>query len=222
MMKMEESKQTITLENLAEISAEGELKKLKIILKAESEGSVEAVIKSLGNIETDEIKIEVIHKGIGAITESDILLASAANAIIIGFGVVTTSKALASNDSEKVDIRTYTIIYKLIDDIKLAFEGLLEPETQIIEKGKAEVREVFKISKIGKIAGSYVTEGEVGRDNMARVIRDGSIIYEGKVTTLRRFKDDVKTVATGYECGIRLDNYQDIKKDDILEFFEVT
>ena len=99
---------------------------------------------------------------------------------------------------------------------------MLEPETQIIEKGKAEVREVFKISKIGKIAGSYVTEGEVGRDNMARVVRDGSIIYEGKVTTLRRFKDDVKTVATGYECGIRLDNYQDIKKDDILEFFEVT
>jgi translation initiation factor IF-2 len=221
MLQMEESKQIITLENLAEISAEGELKKLKIILKAESEGSIEAVVKSLANIETDEIKIEIIHKGIGTITESNILLASASNAIIIGFGVVTTSKALALNDREKVDIRTYTIIYKLIDDIKLAFEGMLEPETQIIEKGKAEVREVFKISKIGKIAGSYVTEGEVGRDNMARVVRDGSIVYEGKVTTLRRFKDDVKTVATGYECGIRLDNYQDIKKDDILEFFEV-
>jgi len=221
MMRMEESKQVITLENLAEISAQGELKKLKIILKAESEGSVEAVLKSLTKIETEEIKIEVIHKGIGAITESDILLASAANAIILGFGVVTTSKAIALNDREKVDIRTYTIIYKLIDDIKLAFEGMLEPEIQIIEKGKAEVREVFKITKIGKIAGSYVTEGEVSRDSMARVVRDGSIIYEGKVTTLRRFKDDVKTVATGYECGIRLDNYQDIKKDDILEFFEV-
>jgi translation initiation factor IF-2 len=126
------------------------------------------------------------------------------------------------NEREKVDTRTYTIIYKLIDDIKLAFEGLLEPETRIIEKGKAEVREVFKISKIGKIAGSYITEGEVERGNMARVVRDGNIIYEGKVTTLHRFKDDVKSVATGYECGIRLDNYQDIKKDDMLEFFEVT
>jgi translation initiation factor IF-2 len=220
-MQMEESKRTVTLENLAEISAEGELKKLKIILKAESEGSVEAVLKSLSKIETEEIKIEVIHKGIGAITESNILLASAANAIVIGFGVIITAKAISLNDREKVDIRTYTIIYKLIDDIKLAFEGMLEPETQIIEKGKAEVREVFKISKIGKIAGSYVTEGEIGRDNMARIIRDNNIVYEGKVTTLRRFKDDVKNVATGYECGIRLDNYQDIKKGDILEFYEV-
>ena len=221
MLQMEETKRTVTLENLAEITAEGELKRLKIILKAESEGSVEAVEKSLSKIETEEIKIEVIHKGIGAITESDILLASAANAIIIGFGVVTTSQANSLNDKEKVDIRTYTIIYKLIDDIKLAFEGLLEPETQIIEKGKAEVREVFKVSKIGKIAGSYITEGEVQRGNMARVVRDGSIVFEGKVAALHRFKDDVKSVATGYECGIRLENYQDIKKDDILEFFEV-
>ena len=197
MLQMEETKRTVTLENLAEITAEGELKRLKIILKAESEGSVEAVEKSLSKIETEEIKIEVIHKGIGAITESDILLASAANAIIIGFGVVTTSQANSLNDKEKVDIRTYTIIYKLIDDIKLAFEGLLEPETQIIEKGKAEVREVFKVSKIGKIAGSYMTEGEVQRGNMARVVRDGSIVFEGKVAALHRFKDDVKSVAYG-------------------------
>ncbi len=221
MMQMEESRKIVTLENLAEISAEGQLKKLKIILKAESEGSVDAVLKSLAKIETEEIRIEIIHKGIGAITESDILLASAANAIIIGFGVITTSKALALNDREKVDIRTYTIIYKLIDDIKLAFEGMLEPETQVLEKGKAEVREVFKITKIGKVAGSYITEGEVERGDMARVVRDGSIVYEGKVSTLQRFKDDVKKVASGYECGIRLDNYQDIKKDDILEFFEI-
>ena len=221
MMQMEESKKIVTLENLAEISAEGQLKKLKIILKAESEGSVDAVLKSLAKIETEEIKIEIIHKGIGAITESDILLASAANAIIIGFGVVTTSNALVLNEREKVDIRTYTIIYKLIDDIKLAFEGMLEPETQVVEKGRAEVREVFKITKIGKVAGSYITEGEAERGDMARVVRDGSIVYEGKVSTLQRFKDDVKKVASGYECGIRLDNYQDIKKDDILEFFEI-
>lgn len=220
-MKMEESKRIVTLENLAEISREGELKKLKIILKADSEGSVDAVEKSLKKIETDEIKINIIHRGIGAITESDILFAAAANAIVIGFGVVATPTAIVLNAKEKVDTRTYTIIYKLIDDIQLAFEGLLEPETEIVEKGKAEVREVFKVSKIGKIAGSYILEGLVERGNMARVVRDGTIVYEGKVTALHRFKDDVKTVASGYECGVKLDSYQDIKKDDVLEFFEV-
>ncbi len=220
-IKMEESKRIITLENLAEISREGELKKLKIILKADSGGSVDAVEKSLKKIETDEIKINVIHRGIGAITESDILLAAAANAIVIGFGVVATPSAVLLNTKEKVDIRTYTIIYKLIDDIQLAFEGLLEPEIEIVEKGKAEVREVFKVSKIGKIAGSYILEGSVERGNMARVVRDGTIVYEGKVTALHRFKDDVKTVASGYECGVKHDSYQDIKKDDVLEFFEV-
>jgi translation initiation factor IF-2 len=221
MMQLEESRRIVTLENLVEISREGELKKLKIILKAGSGGSVDAVEKSFKKIETDDIKINIIHRGIGAITESDILLAAAANAIVIGFGVVQTVNAIALNTKEKVDVRTYTIIYKLIDDIKLAFEGLLEPETEIVEKGKAEVREVFKVSKIGKIAGSYIMEGSVERGNMARVIRDGTIVYEGKVTALHRFKDDVKTVASGYECGVKLDNYQDIKKDDVLEFFEV-
>lgn len=220
-MQMEESKRIVTLENLAEISREGELKKLKIILKADSGGSVDAVEKSIKKIETDEIKINIIHRGIGAITESDILLAAAANAIVIGFGVVATPTAIVLNTKEKVDTRTYIIIYKLIDDIQLAFEGLLEPETEIVEKGKAEVREVFKVSKIGKIAGSYILEGSVERGNMARVVRDGAIVYEGKVVALHRFKDDVKTVASGYECGVKLDNYQDIKKDDILEFFEV-
>jgi len=157
--QIEESKTIVTLENLAEISREKELKKLKIILKAESGGSVDAVEKSLGNIQHDDIKIEIIHKGIGAITDSDILFGAAANAIVIGFGVVPTAKAVALNKKEKIDLRTYRIIYKLIDDIKLAFEGLLEPETVIIEKGKADVREVFKVSKIGQIAGCYITEG---------------------------------------------------------------
>ncbi len=219
--QIEESKTIVTLENLAEVSREKELKKLKIILKAESGGSVDAVEKSLGNIQHDDIKIEIIHKGIGAITDSDILLGAAANAIVIGFGVVPTAKAVALNKKEKIDLRTYRIIYKLIDDIKLAFEGLLEPETVIIEKGKADVREVFKVSKIGQIAGCYITEGSVERSDMVRVTRDGAIINEGKIGTLRRFKDDAKTVASGYECGIRLENFQDIKKDDILEFFEV-
>ena len=219
--QIEESKQIVTLENLAEISREEELKKLKIILKAESGGSVDAVEKSLGNIEHEDIKIEIIHKGIGAITDSNILLASAANAIVIGFGVVPTAKAVELNKKEKIDLRTYRIIYKLIDDIKLAFEGLLEPEIVIVEKGKADVREVFKVSKIGQVAGCYITEGSVERSDMTRVIRDGAIVNEGRIGTLRRFKDDVKTVASGYECGIKLENFQDIKKDDVLEFFEV-
>ncbi|MCJ7472880.1 MAG: translation initiation factor IF-2 [Actinobacteria bacterium] len=219
--QIEESKVIVTLENLAEISRENELKKLKIILKAESGGSIDAVEKSLSNIQHDDIKIVIIHKGIGAITDSDILLGAAANAIVIGFGVVPTAKAVALNKKEKIDLRTYRIIYKLVDDIKLAFEGLLEPEIVILEKGKADVREVFKVSKIGQVAGCYITEGSVERSDMARVTRDGAIINEGKIGTLRRFKDDVKTVASGYECGIRLENFQDIKKDDILEFFEV-
>ncbi|MFC2159632.1 translation initiation factor IF-2, partial [Actinomycetota bacterium] len=221
MSQIGESRKIITLENLAEVSKEEDIKKLKLILKAESGGSVDAVEKSLGNIEHEDIKIEIIHKGIGAITDSNILLAAAANAIVIGFGVVPTAKAVALNKKEKIDLRTYRIIYKLIDDIKLAFEGLLEPEVVIIEKGKADVREVFKVSKIGQVAGCYITEGSVERSDMARVIRDGAIINEDKIGTLRRFKDDVKTVATGYECGIKLENFQDIKKDDILEFFEV-
>ncbi len=219
--QIEESKQIVTLENLAEISREEGLKKLKLILKAESGGSLDAVEKSLGNIEHEDIKIEIIHKGIGAITDSNILLASAANAIVIGFGVVPTAKAVELNKKEKIDLRTYRIIYKLIDDIKLAFEGLLEPETVIVEKGKADVREVFKVSKIGQVAGCYITEGSVERSDMTRVIRDGAIVNEGRIGTLRRFKDDVKTVASGYECGIKLENFQDIKKDDVLEFFEV-
>ena len=221
MSQIEESRKTITLENLAEVTKEEDIKKLKLILKAESGGSIDAVEKSLGNIEHEDIKIEIIHKGIGAITDSNILLAAAANAIVIGFGVVPTPKAVALNKKEKIDLRTYRIIYKLVDDIKLAFEGLLEPEIVIIEKGKADVREVFKVSKIGQVAGSYITEGSVDRSDTVRVIRDGTIINEDKIGTLRRFKDDVKTVATGYECGIKLANFQDIKKDDILEFFEV-
>jgi len=220
-IKLENPRKVLTLENLSEMSQQSEIKKLKLIFKAESEGSLDAVEKSLKNIETDEIKIDIIHRGIGAITESDILLAAASNAIIVGFGVVPTVTATSLKIKEKVDIRTYTIIYKLIDDIKLAFEGLLEPEKKVVEKGKAEVREIFKFAKIGKIAGCYITEGAVERGYMVRVIRDGSIAFEGKVESLHRFKEDVKKVAARYECGIRIGNYQNIEKNDLLEFFEI-
>ncbi len=218
--RISEARKHITLEDLAEIPKENEIKKLKIILKSESNGSLDAVEKSLKDAEEENIKIEIIHKGVGAITDSDILLASASDAIIIGFGVVATSKARVLAKEEGVDIRTYEIIYKLIDEIKLAFKGMLEPKFEDHLKGTVEIREMFKIPKVGNIAGCYITDGEVERGNLVRVIRDGSIIFNSKIASLHRFKEDVKKVATGYECGVRVENYQDLNKGDILEVYE--
>ncbi len=219
-LKTKESRMPLTLERLSELSKEMEIKKLKIILKAGSEGSLDAVERSLNNIIEETIKIDIIHKGIGAITDSDILLAAASDAIVVGFEVVPTQKAEALQKKENVEVRTYDIIYKLIDDITLAFKGLLEPEIKRIDKGKAEVREIFKLPKIGIIAGSYILEGEVERGNLVNVIREGKLIHEGKVATLHRFKEDIKKVSAGYECGIRLEGFQDLSKGDILEFYE--
>lgn len=220
MMKVADSRKSLTLEKLSELAKENEIKKLKIIIKADSGGSLDAVEKSLNNIKEEKIKIDIIHKAIGAITDSDILLAAASSAIVVGFGVVPTQKADVLYKKENVEVRTYDIIYKLIDDITLAFKGLLEPEVKRIYKGKAEVREIFKLPKAGIIAGSYILEGEVERGNLINVIRDGELIHEGKVATLHRFKEDVKKVSSGYECGIRLEDFQDIVKEDILEFYE--
>lgn len=218
--KVEQSRTPLTLERLSELSKEMEIKKLKIILKADSEGSLDAVERSLNNIIEETIKIDIIHKAIGAITDSDILLAAASNAIVVGFEVVPTRKAEALQKKENVEVRTYDIIYKLIDDITLAFKGLLEPEIKRVDKGKAEVREIFKLPKIGIIAGSYILEGEVERGNLVNVIREGELIHEGRVSTLHRFKEDIKKVSAGYECGIRLEGFQDLNKGDILEFYE--
>ena len=218
--RISEARKHITLEDLAEIPKENEIKKLKIILKSESNGSLDAVEKSLKDAEEENIKIEIIHKGVGAITDSDILLASASDAIIIGFGVVAMSKARVLAKEEGVDIRTYEIIYKLIDEIKLAFKGMLEPKFEDHLKGTVEIREMFKIPKVGNVAGCYITDGEVERGNLVRVIRDGSIIFNSKIASLHRFKEDVKKVATGYECGVRVENYQDLNKGDILEVYE--
>jgi translation initiation factor IF-2 len=220
MMKIADSKRVLTLEKLSELSKENELIKLKIILKADSEGSLDAVVKSIESIKEEKAKIEIIHKAIGAITESDIMLAVASNAVVIGFGVSLTKSAEQLYKKEGVEVRTYDIIYKLIDDITLAFKGLLKPEVKKISKGKAEVREVFKLPRAGVIAGSYILEGEVERDNLVNLIRDGNIIFEGKVASLHRFKEDVKKVTSGYECGIKIENFQDFNNGDILEFFE--
>jgi len=218
--KISEARKHITLEDLAEISRENEIKRLKIILKSESNGSLDAVEKSLKDVEEENIKIDIIHRGVGAISDSDILLASASDAIVIGFGVIASSKAKILSKEENIEIRTYNIIYKLIEDIQLASKGLLEPKYEEKIKGNVEIREIFKITKVGNVAGCYVQDGEVERGDAVRVVRDGRIIYTGKIDSLHRFKEDTKKVSAGYECGIRLENFQDLNKGDLLEVYE--
>jgi translation initiation factor IF-2 len=221
LFKISESKRHISLEQISEIAKLSLIKKLGIVLKADVNGSLDAVEQALKKIETEEVKIDIIHRGVGAIIDSDIVLASASNAIVIGFGVVPTSKAKAMAKVEKVEIRTYEIIYKLIDDLILAFKGMLEPKFEEVGKGMVEVREVFKMPKVGLVAGCYVTEGEIERNNPARIIRDGKVVFTSKISSLHRFKEDVKKVAAGYECGIKIENFQDINKGDFFEVFEI-
>ena len=219
--KISGSKRHISLENLSEIAKLAQIKKLGIVLKADVNGSLDAVEQALKKIETEEVKIDIIHKGVGAIIDSDIVLASASNAIVIGFGVVPTSKAKTMAKVEKVEIRTYEIIYKLIDDLILAFKGMLEPKTEEAQKGIVEVREVFKMPKVGLVAGCYVTEGEIERNNLVRIVRDGKVVFNSKISSIRRFKEDVKKVAAGYECGIKIENFLDINKGDFFEVYEI-
>lgn len=220
--KQEEMKVTtvrVTLDDLFKQISEGQVKELRVVVKADVQGSVEAVRQSLERLSTDEVKVNLIHGGVGAITESDIMLASTSNAIIIGFNVRPDVNARRAADNEKVDIRLYRVIYDAINDIKAAMSGLLDPELREVILGRVEVRKMFKASKLGNIAGCYVTEGKITRDAGIRLIRDGVVIFEGKVDSLKRFKDDVKDVAQGYECGITLENYQDIHEGDTMEAF---
>lgn len=221
LLKISESKRHISLEQLSEIVRLSEVKKLGIILKADMNGSLDAVEQALMKIETDQIKIDIIHKGVGAIIDSDIDLAAASNAIVIGFGVVPTAQAKTMAKAEKVEIRTYEIIYKLIDELVLAFKGMLEPKTEEFEKGRVEVREVFKMPKIGLVAGCYISEGEIERNNLVKIIRDGKVVFNSKIASIHRFKEDVKKVTAGYECGIKIENFQDINKGDLFEVYEI-
>ena len=219
--KAEEIKQKskISLEDLFDKIKEGEVKDLNIIIKADVQGSVEAIKQSLDKLSTQEVRVNIIHGGVGTISESDVMLASASNAIIIGFNVRHDSNTKATAELQGVDIRLYRIIYDAIDDIKAAMEGMLDPDYKEVFNGKAEVRQVFKVPKAGTIAGSYVTEGKINRSSKMRVIRDGIVISENEIESLKRFKDDVKEVTEGYECGIGLMNFNDIKEGDILEAF---
>ena len=207
----------VSLDTLFEQMKQGEMKDLNIIIKADVQGSVEALAMSLAKIDVEGVNVRIIHTGVGAINESDITLAVASNAVVIGFNVRPDNNAKQMAQTEQVDIRLHSIIYKVIEEIEAAMTGLLDPE--FVEKviGLAEVRQVYKVSKIGTIAGAYVTEGKVSRDGKVRVIRDSVVIYEGEIDTLRRFKDDVKEVQSGYECGMTVENFNDIKEGDVFE-----
>ncbi|WP_339215246.1 translation initiation factor IF-2 [Ornithinibacillus sp. FSL M8-0202] len=209
----------VSLDDLFEQIKQGEMKEINVIIKADVQGSVEALASSLQKIEVEGVKIKIIHTGVGAITESDIILASASNAIVIGFNVRPDANAKSTAENEKVDIRLHRIIYKVIEEIESAMKGLLDPEFEEKVIGQAEVRETFKVSKVGTIAGGYVTDGKLTRDAGIRLIRNGVVIFEGEIDTLKRFKDDVKEVAQNYECGITIKNYNDIKEGDIIEAF---
>ncbi len=211
----------VTLENLYEQIKEGEIQELKVIIKADVQGSVEALKDSLEKLSNDQVRLNCIHAGVGAINETDVILASASNAIIIGFRVRPNSKAAELAKKEKVDIRRYSIIYDVIDDVKSAMEGLLAPELKEEIVGTAEVRKVFRVSKIGSIAGVYVTSGRIARTDNVRLIRDGVEIYSGKIESLKRFKEDAKEVPQGYECGIKIENFDDIKEGDVIEAYVI-
>ena len=212
----------ITLDEIGRRLAIGNFKELNLIIKGDVNGSVEALSDSLLNLSTEEVMVKIIHKGVGQITESDVLLASASDAIIIGFQVRPSSGAKRIADTEQIDIRHYSVIYQAIDEIKSAIEGMLSPEVKETIIGNVEIREVFKITKVGTVAGCMVTEGKVNRSSKLRVIRDGVVVHQGTLESLKRFKDDVKDVVRGFECGLQIRNYQDIQVGDNLEIFEET
>jgi translation initiation factor IF-2 len=212
-------KSKVSLENLFEQMKQGEMKDLNLVLKADVQGSVEALAASLLKIEVEGVKINIIHTGAGAINESDITLASASNAIVIGFNVRPDVNAKRAAEAEGVEIRLHRIIYKVMEEIEAAMKGMLDPEYEEKIIGQAEVRQTFKVSKVGTIAGSYVTEGKISRDSGVRLIRDGVVIFEGELDALKRFKDDAKEVAKGYECGITIKNFNDVKEGDVIEAY---
>ena len=209
----------ISLDNLFEQIEAGKMKDLNIIVKADVQGSVEAVRQSLERISNDEVRVNIIHGAVGAVTESDVMLASASNAIIVGFNVRPTGGASAAAEDADVDIRLYRVIYDAIEDIEKAMKGMLAPTFREAVTGHVEIRTTFKVSGIGTIGGGYVQDGKIQRSSQVRVVRDGIVIHEGELGSLRRFKDDVKEVAAGYECGLSIDKFNDIKDGDIIEAY---
>jgi translation initiation factor IF-2 len=209
----------LSLEDLYDRIQQGDMKELRVVLKGDTHGSIQAIQESLERLSTDEVKIEIIHEGVGGISETDVNLAAASDAVVVGFNVSTLGKARRVAEKEQVDIRIYTIIYEAIEDVEKALKGLLGPIKKEVILGRAQVRQVFRASKIGVVAGSYVTEGKLVRGSDVRLFRNGTVVHEGKVTSLRRFKDDVKEVQAGYECGVGLEEYNDWQEEDTIEAF---
>jgi translation initiation factor IF-2 len=210
-----------TLDDISQQIKEGQVRELAVIVKGDVDGSVEALSDSLMKVENKEVKLRVIHSGVGTISESDIILAAASGAVIIGFRVRPNLNARRLAEKEKVDIRTYSIIYDAIDDIHKALEGLLAPEKKEEIVGTVDVREIFKVPKTGNVAGCYVQDGKIVRSNKVRLIRDGIQVFDGTISSLRRFKDDVREVEAGFECGIGLENFNDVKVGDTIEAYKI-
>jgi translation initiation factor IF-2 len=209
----------LSLEDLYDRIQQGEAKELRVVLKGDTHGSIQAIQEALERLSTDEVKIQVIHQGVGGISETDVTLAAASDAIIVGFNVSPLGKARKVAEQEQVDIRLYTIIYEVIEDVEKALKGLLGPIKKEVILGRAEVREIFRVSKIGVIAGSYVNEGKMVRGADARLFRNGDVVHEGKISSLRRFKDDVREVQAGYECGVGVEGYDAWEPGDTIEAF---
>lgn len=220
-LKQRQDSKSVSLDNLFEQMKQGEMKDLNIIIKGDVQGSVEALAASLMKIDVEGVNVRIIHTAVGAINASDVTLAAASNGIIIGFNVRPDAGAKRAAEEENVDMRLHRIIYKVIEEIESAMKGLLDPEYEEQVIGQAEVRQTFKVSKVGTIAGSYVTDGKITRDASVRIIRDGIVVFEGELDTLKRFKDDAKEVAAGYECGITIEKFNDIKEGDIFEAFKM-
>jgi len=209
----------VSLEDLTQQMLEGETQELPVILKADVQGSEEAVADALEKLSTDQVKLRILHRAVGGITESDVMLASASNAVVLGFNVVADSKSRQAAERENIDVRSYRVIYEMVDEVRKAMEGLLAPDEKEITLGQAEVREIFKVSKVGSIAGCQVISGKIQRNALVRLLRDQAIVFEGKISSLKRFKDDAKEVTDGYECGIGLENFNDVKAGDIIEAY---
>ena len=221
MKMLDETKTKMSLDDLFNQIQEGNLKELGIVVKADVQGSVEAIKQSLVKLSNDEVVVKIIHGGVGAINESDVTLAAASNAIIIGFNVRPDASAKETAEREGVDMRLYRVIYNAIEDVEAAMKGMLEPVFEEKVLGHAEVRQTFKASGVGTIAGSYVLDGVFERDCQVRITRDGIVIYDGKLASLKRFKDDVKEVKAGYECGFVFERFNDIKEGDQVEAFKM-
>ena len=210
-----------TRRTLEELLGEGGVQDLNLVIKADVAGSVEALKEALSKLSTEEVRVNIVRSGVGALTDSDVMLGSASDGILLGFNVRPTNTAKQVAEREGVEIRTYDVIYKALEEIEAAMRGMLAPESVENETGTAEVRQTFRVPNAGTVAGCYVTTGEISRNDRLRVVRDGTVIYEGRMSSLKRFKDDVRSVRQSFECGISVENFNDVKEGDVLEFFEV-